>query len=277
MTRACASITGSLLIAVVTVSHAIPARAFERATVTDDPSTELAWPMREIELRIAADTSEDVAADPLLGAIGRSMATWSSAAECTDVMLIDGGEPSGLRSNLMGGAHDLENRIVFRESGWPADLGPETLAITTLVYRRSTGEILDADIDVNAVDHTWSAAAAPPAGTTDVENTMTHEIGHLLGFAHVGDPDATMYGESDPGDVLKRDLSQDDVDAVCYVYPRGMVTPGGDGPRPPLASGCAVAARGAAGPAIPLALAALALLRRRSTRARSAARAAPAA
>lgn len=236
-------ITTFVALAAAAVSIAIPARAFERATVAGDPTTELAWPRRDLELRIADDTSSDVAAGPLREAMLRSFATWTGAGGCTDIELIDGGAVSGLASNLMGGTHDGENRIVFREDAWPADLGPETLAITTLMYRRSTGEILDADVDLNAVDHRWSVDAIPPEGATDVENTVTHELGHFLGFAHVSDPEATMFAESGPGDVAKRDLSADDVMAVCYVYPRGATTPGGERPRPPIAGGCTVGAR----------------------------------
>jgi hypothetical protein len=225
----------------VLVAPVQPARAYERATVEGAPHTKLSWPVRTLRLRIADDTSADVAAPDLRAAIRRSLATWTRADGCTDIELLDDGSPLGLRTNLMGGLHDGENRIVFREEAWPPALGPETLAITTIVYRRSTGEILDADIDVNAVDHAWSATDVPRPGANDVENTITHELGHFLGFAHVADPEATMYGRSDPGDIAKRDLSPDDVRAVCEVYPRGSRTPGGEGPRSSLHSDCAAA------------------------------------
>jgi hypothetical protein len=260
-----------LLLAVTAIcsSWTATARAYERGTVEGDPSTPLAWARRELPLRIAYDTSADLAPTDVRAALGRSLATWSGAGGCTDVLLVDEGAPSALRTNLMGGAHDLENRVVFREDAWPPDLGPETLAITTLVYRRSTGEILDADIDLNGVDHVWSVAAEPPPGETDLENTATHEVGHLLGFAHVIDPTATMHGQSDPGDVAKRDLSEDDVSAVCEVYPVGARTPGGGGGRPPLSSGtCAVGRARPATAMFALGGAALALLRLRRRRRR---------
>ncbi|MDQ3037942.1 MAG: matrixin family metalloprotease [Myxococcota bacterium] len=236
----------ALVIALVlpaTWSLASPlARAYERGTVEGDPSTPLAWTVRELSVRIAYDTSEDVSSTDVRATLGRSLASWTGAGACTDIVLFDEGAPSALRTNLMGGAHDGENRIVFREDAWPIDLGPDTLAITTLVYRRSTGQILDADIDLNAVDLVWSIAPEPALGATDLENTATHEIGHLLGFAHVPDREATMFARSDPGDVAKRDLSPDDVLAVCEVYPAGRRTPGGTGARPPLTSGCAAGA-----------------------------------
>jgi hypothetical protein len=244
--------------------------AYRRATVDGDGSTELWWPARRLRLRIADDTLRDVPPDPLRAAVGRSLATWSHAGGCTDIELIDDGPPGALGTNLMGGPPDGENRIVFREEGWPPELGPETLAITTLVYRRTTGELLDADIDVNGVDHRWSVEAVPPAGHDDVENTVTHELGHFLGFAHVADPNSTMYGWSDPGDVSKRDLSPDDVRGVCDVYPLGGRTPGGEGPRTGVRSGCAAhdapsdAGAGAAlGALIPVVLALGARQRRR--------------
>ncbi|UJR82657.1 matrixin family metalloprotease [Sandaracinus amylolyticus] len=235
------------------------ARAYERATVTGDPTTPLAWPRRELGVRIASDTSRDLAAVDVSDAIRRSLTTWTRAGGCTDVALLDLGAPADLRTNLLGGSPDGENRVVFREDGWPPDLGPETLAITTLVYRRSTGEILDADIDLNALDHAWSVSATPPLEATDLENTITHELGHLLGFAHVSDPDATMFASSDVGDVVKRDLAADDVTGVCEVYPAARRTPGGVGPRPPLTSGCAISSGRGAG-VIPALLAALALI-----------------
>lgn len=246
----------SIVLCAIGAAPAPVARAYERGTVEGDPSTPLAWARRDLSVRIAYDTSEDLSSTDVRAALDRTLATWSGAGGCTDVVLFDEGAARALRTNLMGGAHDLENRVVFREDAWPPDLGPETLAITTLVYRRSTGEILDADIDMNAVDHVWSVASEPPAGAIDLENTATHEVGHLLGFAHVLDPEATMHGQSDPGDVAKRDLSADDVLAVCEVYPAGRRTPGGDGARPPLSSGsCSVARAPLAAPAPGLALA----------------------
>lgn len=237
----------------------VRARAYERATVTGDPTTPLAWPRRELGVRIADETSEDLTPVEVRDAIARSLATWTRAGGCTDVVLTNLGAPADDRTNLLGGAHDGENRVVFREDAWPPDLGPETLAITTVVFRRSTGEILDADIDVNGVDHRWSVDDVPPAGLIDLENTMTHEVGHLLGFAHVEDPEATMFAQSDPGDIVKRDLSDDDVAGICDVYPASQRTPGGAGARPPLTSACtaSVSRAGASGAASCITLATL--------------------
>lgn len=213
------------------------AHAYERNTVEGDPSTPLAWWPRELSIHVAYDTSEDLTAAEVRGAVTRSLATWTRAGGCTDIQLTQH-EATTLRTNLMGGMHDGDNVVVFREDAWPEAAGALTLAITTIVYRPSSGEIVDADIDLNGVGYTWSVSDPPGSDANDLENSTTHELGHLLGFAHVPELDATMYEYSESGDVAKRDLAPDDVRAVCDVYPYGARTPGLGGNRPRLTSGC---------------------------------------
>jgi hypothetical protein len=194
------------------------AHAYRRTTVDDIPGgTPLFWARRSVAFRDVFTEIPGVPADEARLALGRSVQTWSEA-ECTGMSLRHLGPARQDRTNLTGGAPDMENRIVFRATAWPAEVGAETLALTTTVYRRSTGEILDADIDVNAVNHAWSAGP-DPAGFDDVENTLTHELGHALGFAHTEVPDATMFANADLGETLKRDLAPDDLEAICTVYP----------------------------------------------------------
>lgn len=216
--------------------------AFERSTVDDDPTTPLWWRFRTVIVRPVYDSSDDLGDAEVRSAIERSLATWNAAAAgCSDFRLVDGGYPTGLATNLEDGRHDGENRIRWRETEWPDEM--ETLALTTSVYRRSTGQILDTDIDLNGVHHEWSATDDPAAVRTDVENTLTHELGHLLGLAHVLDPEATMFGESYPGDLAKRSLTEDDVNGLCYVYPSGERSPGAPLlESDPLTSGCSLAA-----------------------------------
>ncbi|MEM9189380.1 MAG: matrixin family metalloprotease [Myxococcota bacterium] len=222
------------------LSHASTAEAFVREVVDTNPSQPLFWQNRTIELRVAGATSADLTAPQVVEAVRDSANTWSDPG-CTDVQVVVGPPPAGQDTSLTTGTGDGENRIIWREDEWPAD--PEALAITTLVYSRSTGQILDADIDVNGVDYGWTADGAPLV-INDAQNTLTHEIGHLLGFAHAPDPTATMFGASGPGDVQKRDLAVDDENGVCEVYPAGLPTPQGGGRGGGLEGTCS-----AAGPA----------------------------
>lgn len=233
-----------LLLAFTAPLVASPAAAFER-TAVEGSDARLFWRFRTVRVRPLYDTSDEIPGVEVAGALSRSILAWNRAGlDCSDLMLIDGGRGSGFTTNLDGGEHDGENRIVFREDSWPEAQGTETLALTTLVFRRQSGQILDADIDLNAVHHNWSTAAMPATGFTDLENTLTHELGHLIGLAHVIDPAATMFESSPPRDIDKRTLSQDEVDAVCTIYPLRGPTPGApDIDGEDLTGSCAVGGR----------------------------------
>ncbi len=258
-----------------TLAMAPSARAYDRTTVDGFPDRPLAWAHRDVAVELASATSTRVAPGDLRAALDLSLATWSRAGGCTDLVLTDAGEALATRTNLDGGAYDGRNRVVVRETSWPALAGTETLALTTILYDRDTGAILDADIDLNASVHAFSTTTPPAAGADDVQNTLTHELGHLLGFDHSADPSATMYGSALVSDLTKRDLAPDDVRAVCDVYPTGAPSP--TVWPPPAGGGCSVRPAGARHglPAWVLALGIATIIGRRAReRARRAARAA---
>lgn len=237
--RACARALAIVLLAGLVFAPSV--EAFERAKVESDGTTPLYWRYRTVRLRTAYDTSADVPATSIQAALGRSIASWNDAAlSCSDFRFVDDGEPSGLSTNLLGGEHDGENRIVWREDEWPAD-DPWTLAKTSWIYRPSTGEILDVDIDVNGVTKTWTDTTDPGFVVDDVENMLTHELGHVLGLAHTPLEAATMYEHAAPGDLDKRTLHEDDIAGLCHIYPEGRLTPGAPWPTTePLRGTCSL-------------------------------------
>jgi hypothetical protein len=120
----------------------------------------------------------------------------------------------------------------------------------------------------------------------DLQNTLTHEFGHLIGLDHNctdaatrGIPvdhlgqlapacarasaeqrAATMFNQAGSGDIGKRDLAPDDIQAVCDVYPAGQGVVNLNDPGPTDSGGCAVSpastdpGSGPVGTAGPLAL-----------------------
>ena len=81
--------------------------------------------------------------------------------------------------------------------------------------------IMDADIDLNLVDFEWSTSGE--SGRVDLQNALTHELGHILGFAHSDAQEATMFASAIPGETEKRDLYEDDIQGVREVYPFSLL------------------------------------------------------
>lgn len=128
--------------------------------------------------------------------------------------------------------HDGLHVIVFDDASWPFDDPNNTLAMTTVTYGVDSGEIYDADVQINTWQHPISAVEPPENGKFDLQSILTHEAGHFFGLAHATSPTPIMYAQYQPGHTH---LTQDDVDAICAVYPPlqpnqgGCSAAGGDG------------------------------------------------
>jgi MYXO-CTERM domain-containing protein len=155
--------------------------------------------------------------------------------------------------------------LVFREGQWckltnsgacsddPADLAVydmTVLMLTSSEVSNRSGAMTRAAIEVNALDFTWTDLIVHPekgGGTTqDLQNALTHELGHFIGLDHNcaspgtdparmldqhGQPapfcdtaspelmEATMYPTAPQGDLQKRTLAADDLTALCDIYP----------------------------------------------------------
>lgn len=113
-------------------------------------------------------------------------------------------------------------------------LNSGTIAITLTTYDEKSGIIYDSDITLNSVNFFFTTADTgplcnPPVLTTncvstDIQNTMTHEIGHLVGLDHTRAPGSTMNARAELGEVSKRNIDTGSRDFVCAVYPRGQAS-----------------------------------------------------
>jgi hypothetical protein len=111
------------------------------------------------------------------------------------------------------------NVIVFRDDAWPHPGAKNTLALTTVTFDPQTGEIYDADIEINTSDQTVTVTDPVPPNGYDYLSIVTHEAGHFLGLAHSAQEDATMYARYLPGRTNMRDLAKDDAEGACAIYP----------------------------------------------------------
>lgn len=110
-----------------------------------------------------------------------------------------------------------QNVVVFRDETWK--YGKTVLGLTTVVYNPETGEIYNADMEINTLDMDPLAVRDPVAPDAyDFASVVAHEAGHFLGIAHSDVRGATMYARYDQGQTSMRNLSPDDVAAICTVY-----------------------------------------------------------
>lgn len=107
--------------------------------------------------------------------------------------------------------------IIFHDDVWPHNDANNTLGLTTVTFDPDTGEIYDADMEINStVPLTLSDPI--PAGGYDFQSIITHECGHFLGMAHSGDDRATMFAHYTQGSTYMRVLTDDDVSGICSIY-----------------------------------------------------------
>jgi hypothetical protein len=110
------------------------------------------------------------------------------------------------------------NVVIFVDREWHNS--PFQIALTTLSINTATGEILDADIEVNS--ESYELRVDPPAGTAiDLRMVLAHEIGHFLGLSHSNDMSALMREGGTPSP----DLKPDDVLGICAIFPHSATDP----------------------------------------------------
>lgn len=178
-----------------------------------------------------AAASNGISHDAFATAAARAFQTWAS----TDCAKGDGssGPVSVTAVDLGSIACDAarydpsgpnQNVIVFRDDVWPHADKKNTVALTTLTFDTRTGEIYDADIELNSANQHFSTRDHGESGAYDVQAVLTHEAGHFLGLAHSPLETSVMYESGETGDASrKRMLTAVDVAGICAAYPPGGV------------------------------------------------------
>jgi MYXO-CTERM domain-containing protein len=258
----------------------------------------LFWESGCVFVTVDADGTKQIAGDTEFNVIAAAITAWNNGvASCSYMQIINQGKKA------MEVGRDNTNLIKFRDVSWcrpatkddPMRCHPDTAAgITTATYVDDSGSdrdgaIVDADIELNGENFAISVNGQT-LGTencnSELQNTLTHELGHMLGLEHTclapGDPpriddkggevpvcglasvaqqNATMFNFQDCGENKKETLEPDDIAGICGVYPiaddPGTCEPVGDD------GGCCNTGTGPVGPLALLGFLLLAWRRRR--------------
>jgi hypothetical protein len=242
------------------------------AAVTPDPGfvrtgpTEgdhfLYWESGCIFIRYDAAGTEDLEGDLEFAVMDGVLAHWNETVSgCSYLELMSEG-PTADEPAI---GNDGVNRVVFRDDTWcrpdPDDaelcmsLPNGAAGLTTVTYvddddSSRDGQVVDADVELNGEEFAISHEGASLGSgfcKSDLANTFTHELGHVMGLDHTclapadppkvdddgdavpacsetSDPEiteATMYNFQECGETKKASLEDDDRDAICTIYARG--------------------------------------------------------
>jgi hypothetical protein len=111
------------------------------------------------------------------------------------------------------------NSVIFVQQWRERELPEEAFGLTVIWHDPDSGEIFDADMQLNeTMGELQACAQSCPPGVVDLQNVVTHEAGHFLGLGHSPIPTASMHDEARLGETRKRYLGPDDQAGLCAIY-----------------------------------------------------------
>jgi len=178
--------------------------------------TYLKWPTLPVDYVINPTNPQELSESFIISAISTSAETWDAATDkeiMNDTYTID--------DTATYGVQDYKNAISF--GNYPTE---NVIAVTTIWYNPATKAIVEFDV---MFDTDWIWGDADPnndeivdyPSLMDLQNIATHELGHGVGLADVYDTACsavTMYGYSDYGETIKRDLAEPDITGIQKLY-----------------------------------------------------------
>ncbi len=182
----------------------------------------LFWPTSCIAFSLNELGTQDLDPEETLATLRKTFQAW------TEVPCAGGGRASLAfeergpvtchQSEYNKDGHNL-NVVLFQDNDWKYRGIDATLAKTSVTYNDETGEIYDADIEINTANNSMTLTDPPKRIGFDLQAIITHEVGHFIGIAHSGVDSAVMAPTYSEGSIAQRKLTPDDVAAVCAIYP----------------------------------------------------------
>ena len=235
---------GALLVTTLVLGTADRADAFCRMSVSAtqccNPGagdcTFLAWDRRCIAVGLDQAGSLDIGRTRVEMIIDQAFTAWQSldcgdGASGFDVRRL--ADPAQCNLAEYNPEDGNINTIAFITDWAERGNDPQAFALTTVWHSTRTGEIFDADMEINELKGPYGECPVPDGcrdgQTVDLLNVLTHEFGHFYGLGHsTSDVAATMFPMSAPGDVSRRFLKLDDIQGFCSIYPTRRVCDSSD-------------------------------------------------
>lgn len=222
-----------------------------RTNATQKP---IYWPSGCIYMAYDAAGTSDISDNDEFAILDQAASEWE-----TETSVCSGLAFSSTLVTQPGVGRDRLNTVVWREDRWcrPATAttpevchDPNAIAVTQVFYIDDAqsprdGEIVEADMEFNGVNFAFTVdgvSLGQAARLADLQSTMTHELGHLLGLTHncwtnLEEPptdhegrlvpscgevlpgseaaEATMYYLQEEGETKKSSLETSDVLGSC--------------------------------------------------------------
>ncbi len=235
---------------------ALPAAADAYVRTTTSSGRPVLWNGACAEMELSSVENPEYPTDKLRAAFSLVVSRWETAldhcaplnvslfSESTSVKDIGYDGTSLIRWRLSGACEDPD------QADSEICRSPNAAAITTVFYidrpgDPRDGELLETDLELNGVAFAFGDDGE--AGRMDMQNTLSHELGHFMGLDHTcytrrggappmdsnqdavpycfplsGLPEAvtesTMFNFAEPGERNKRAPGPDEVRAVCELY-----------------------------------------------------------
>ncbi|MFT3775034.1 MAG: matrixin family metalloprotease [Minicystis sp.] len=188
----------------------------------DDCGVTLYRTRPRVTYSIQQDASDQISFASMQGLVRAAFDTWAKA-DCgmgqTPRFEAIEAEAAVCAKHEYNQDHGNANIILFHDQGWAYDSAK--IAVTTVTHNTETGEIYDADMEINATDYTFTTDGG--GNGFDLPSVLTHELGHFLGLEHSTADGATMMAFYPEDPLALRSLTADDMAGICDVYPPGPI------------------------------------------------------